>query len=319
MNVRTPVENRMGHDHAEDVTPPSPTQWRKSPGLMVRGGLVGVAEAVPGISGGTVSLVVGIYDRLIDAAGDTISGIKFVLTGRFSKGWATWKTVDWRFILPIIAGMSVGLIAALMTVAPLLEDHPTQTRAVLFGMIAVSVLVPLRMMRQRMRPVDWVLLVAGVVTAAILTSLPQSQVGDPSLWLVLFGTAIAINALVVPGLSGSFILMAMGLYIPVQHAVSDRDMAFIGVFFLGAVIGLSVFVKRLQWLLHHKRQATLAVLAGLMIGSLRALWPWQDDDRMLQAPEGHLGIPILLAIIGALIVTVALIVEARAASKQDES
>lgn len=318
MNVSMPVANRPEEHEPTGAQAPKKTRWRSAPFLAVRGGLVGCAEAVPGISGGTVALIVGLYDRLIDAAGGVVTGMKLVLTGRFSAGITAWRSVDWRFIVPVVVGMFVMLIAALMTVAPLVEAHPTQTRSVLFGMILISVLVPLRMMHQRMRALDWMLAAMGVAVAATLTGLPQTTLVDPSLWLVLIGAAIAINALVVPGLSGAFILMAMGLYVPIQHAVSDRDMAFIGVFFLGALVGLSVFVKRLQWLLHHKRQATLAVLSGLMLGSLRALWPWQTEERDLLGPGDYLAIPILLIIIGALVVTIGLIFESRNSSHSEE-
>jgi putative membrane protein len=186
---------------------------------------------------------------------------------------------------------------------------------VFFGMIVVSVAVPLRLMPGRFRALDGALLVVAAVVGFLLTSLPPGQVDDPSLWFVFLGAAIAINALVLPGVSGSFVLLAMGLYVPVQQALSDRDLAFVGAFVLGAAVGLASFVKLLQWLLHHRRQTTMAVLAGLMIGSLRALWPWQEEDGTLLAPTGSVVVPVLLALAGAAVVAGAMVWEARVARR----
>jgi putative membrane protein len=212
--------------------------------------------------------------------------------------------------------MAVVLLLSLKTIAPLLESHPVPMRALFFGMILVSIAVPLRMMPDRFRVLDGVLLVVGAVAAFLLTGLPEAEIDRPPLWLVFVGAAIAINALVLPGVSGSFVLLAMGLYVPVQHAIDDRNLVFVGVFALGAAIGLGSFVKVLQWLLHHRRQATMAVLAGLMIGSLRSLWPWQTAAHELQAPSGQVLGPILLTLVGAALVFVAMVWEAKQHKKK---
>ncbi|MCB7135125.1 DUF368 domain-containing protein [Cellulosimicrobium marinum] len=292
------------------------TAWRSAPGNAVRGGLVGAAESVPGISGGTIALVVGLYDDLIDAASQLLHAARELVTGvvrRRGVGPAlgALRAVDWPLLVPVLLGMVVVLLLSLQLVAPLLESNPVPVRSVFFGMIVVSVAVPLRLMPGRFRVLDGVLLAVAAVVGFLLTSLPPGQVDDPSLWLVFLGAAVAINALVLPGVSGSFVLLAMGLYVPVQEAVSDRDLAFVGTFVLGAAIGLGSFVKLLQWLLHHRRQATMAVLAGLMIGSLRALWPWQTEDGTLLAPTGSVLGPVLLALAGAAVVLVAMVWEAR--------
>ena len=282
----------------------------------VRGGLVGAAESVPGISGGTVALVVGLYDGLIDAAGQVLRGARELVTGvarRRGAGPAarTLRSVDWPLLVPVLLGMGVVLVLSLQLLAPLLEEHPVPVRSVFFGMILVSVAVPLRLMPHRFRPLDGVLLVAGAAAGFLLTSLPPGHVDDPAPWFVFLGAAVAINALVLPGVSGSFVLLAMGLYVPAQQALADRDLGFVGTFVLGAAVGLGCFVKLLQWLLHHRRQVTMAVLAGLMVGSLRALWPWQTDDGALLAPSGSVLTSVLLALGGAAVVVVALVAEAR--------
>jgi len=296
------------------------TSWRSAPVSAVRGGLVGAAESVPGISGGTIALVVGLYDDLIDAAGQVLHGGRELVSGLVRRrGTApavrALRAVDWPLLVPVLLGMAVVLLLSLRVVAPLLESHPVPVRSVFFGMIVVSVAVPLRLMPGRFRVLDGVLMALAAVAGFLLTSLPPGQVDDPSLWFVFLGAAVAINALVLPGVSGSFVLLAMGLYVPVQQALSDRDLAFVGVFVLGAAVGLGCFVKVLQWLLHHRRQGTMAVLAGLMVGSLRALWPWQEDDGTLLAPTGSVVVPVLLALAGAAVVLVAMAWEARAARR----
>ncbi len=300
------------------VAPPGRTRWAHAPGNAVRGGLVGAAESVPGISGGTIALVVGLYDQLLAAASQVVHAGRELVQGLAARQGVrpaarALRQVDWRFLLPVLGGMVVVLLLALNTIAPLLESHPVPMRALFFGMIAVSVAVPLRMMPHRFRPRDALLLAVGAVAAFLLTGLPPAELADPPLWLVFVGAAVAINALVLPGVSGSFVLLAMGLYIPVQQAVHDRDLAFVGTFLLGATVGLASFVKLLHWLLEHRRQATMAVLAGLMIGSLRALWAWQDERGGLLPPPGAGDVvgAVLLALLGAAVVLVAIWWEAR--------
>jgi putative membrane protein len=305
------------------AAPPTGTPWREAPGLMVRGGLVGAAESVPGISGGTIALVVGLYDRLLAAASQVVHAgrelVQGVAQGRgLRPARRALRAVDWRFLVPVLGGMVVVLLVSLSLLAPLLESQPVPMRALFFGMIAVSVLVPLRMMPRRFRALDAVLLVVAAAAAFALTGLPPSEVTDPSLLYVAFGAALAINALVLPGVSGSFLLVVLGLYLPVQEALSDLDVAFIGAFMVGAAVGLASFVKLLHWLLEQRRQGTMAVLAGLMIGSLRALWPWQDDAGTLQGPPetGTFGV-VLLAFAGALIVGALIWWEAARAAERE--
>lgn len=286
----------------------------------MRGGLVGAAESVPGISGGTIALVVGLYDDLIDAAGQVLHAARELVTGVVRRTGLTtarraWREIDWPLLVPVLLGMVVVLLLSLSFIAPLLESYPVPVRSAFFGMIVVSVAVPLRLMPGRFRVLDGVLLVLAAAAGFFLTGLPPGQVDDPSLWFVFLGAAVAINALVLPGVSGSFVLLAMGLYVPVQQAVADRDLAFVGVFLLGAAVGLGSFVKLLQWLLHHRRQATMAVLAGLMVGSLRALWPWQTEEGALLAPTGSVVVPVLLALAGAAVVLLAMLWEARTARR----
>lgn len=304
----------MAHDATSPADAPTTstltaprTTWSRAPWHAARGGLIGAAESVPGISGGTVALVVGLYDELIAAAAHVVhAGRAFVVGVVRRRGTAeagaALRRVDWRLVLPVLAGMAVVLVLSVRTLAPLLENHPVPTRAVFAGMIAASLAVPLGMMPARPRVRDAAYALVAAVAAFLLTGIPPVAIEEPSLWYVVLGAAIAINALVVPGLSGSALLVVLGLYVPVQAALDGRDAAFVGAFVLGAALGFAAFVRTLQWLLHERRQVTMAVVTGLMIGSLRALWPWQDDDRGLLAPQGDVGQVVALVVAGAVVV-----------------
>lgn len=304
----------------DDAPAVAQATWRDAPGLLLRGGFVGAAEGVPGISGGTIALVVGLFDRLIDSAGQLVHAVRLLVgvvlrRHRLAEVRAALAAIDWRFLAPVLVGMAVVLVATLSTVAPLLKEHPVQVNAVFFGMIAVSILVPISLMPHRFRPRDIALAVVAAALAFGLTSLPHVDIDQPPLWLVLVGAAIAINALVVPGVSGSFVLLTLGLYIPIQEALAERDLVFILTFALGAALGLGSFVKVLQWLLHHRRQVFMATVTGLMVGSLRSLWPWQDGTA-LQAPPDLAGAAVCLALAvgGGAVVALALWWERRHAS-----
>ena len=157
-----------------------------------------------------------------------------------------------------------------------------------------------------------VLAALAAVLAFVLTGLPAAGDAEPQLWFVAVAAAIAICALVLPGVSGSFLLLAMGLYAPTLDAVNDRDLGYLGVFALGAVLGLASFAPLLQWLLERRRQVTLAIMTGLMLGSLRALWPWQTETGGVLAPEGaQLPMVIALVVAGAALVVGLLFVESR--------
>lgn len=154
--------------------------------------------------------------------------------------------------------------------------------------------------------------VLGLIAAAVsmvLTGLPSVDQNNPSLLLVAPAAAVAVCALVLPGVSGSFILVVLGMYEPTLAAVNDRDFVYLGVFVLGAIVGLGLFVGVLEWLLTNHRTVTLVVMTGLMLGSLRALWPWQGEQRELVAPEAGSEGVWLFALAGIAVVVIVLIVE----------
>ncbi|MCM0620381.1 DUF368 domain-containing protein [Nocardioides bruguierae] len=292
---------------------------------LVRGFLIGMAELVPGVSGGTVALVTGVYEQLIGSASHAVSAIKRLVLGpdRVAGFRTEVARTDWWLVVPVLVGMA----AAVLTVAGVMESfvtgHPELARGLFFGLVAVSIVVPLRMLPpagRRHPALEVVLvLVMAAVAFALVSLAGGSSEADPALPVVFVAAAIAICALVVPGVSGSFFLLAVGLYTTTLTAVDERDLGYIAVFGLGAVVGLASFVQLLRWLLEHHRRTTLLVMAGLMIGSLRALWPWQTAEvaadgeahgpGALVAPYDPVLGPVLLGLLGAVVVGVLVLVE----------
>ena len=281
-----------------------------------RGALIGAAEVVPGVSGGTVALVVGVYERLIGSAGHLLTALRVLVSdvprGRgTSAGRAELRQVDWGTVLPVLVAMFAALLTLARVIEPLLEEQPERARALFLGLVLASIVVPARMVH-RWGGREVLLAVVAAVAAVLLTGLPPGTNDDPSMLLVYCSAALAICALVLPGVSGSFLLLSIGVYEPTLSAVNDRDLGYVAVFAAGALTGLALFVKVLQWLLTHRRAATLAVMTGLMVGSLRALWPWQDEDRGLLGPGGDVGPVLGFVVLGLAVVGALLVVEARA-------
>ena len=292
------------------------------PGYLVSGALVGCAEVVPGVSGGTLALVLGLYDRIITGVDHFVRGVVALVRPGQGRSAAAeqMRRVHWSVLVPVAIGMVAAVLLAAAAIEPLLEDYPVGMRALFFGFIAASVAVPLRMADRMAGLRDRAVLVGAAVLAFVLTGLPPSQQSEPNLLLVGLAAAVAVCALVLPGVSGSFFLLSIGLYDPTISAVNDRDLGYLGVFALGLVVGLSSFVRVVRWLLETHRHVTLLAMAGLMVGSLRALWPWQDADRGLLAPSGGLegiGGVVVIALLGAIAVGTLSALDARLSRKAE--
>jgi putative membrane protein len=279
---------------------------------LVRGALIGIAEVIPGLSGGTIALIIGLYRTLIESIADAVGAGLRLIRGDVAGARQLLAHIRWRVLLPVGAGMAAAVVVGAALLEPLVEDYPVQARALFFGLVAMGLVVPIRM-TGRWRLGDAVVAVLAAAAAAILVGLPPGTVADPGP-LQIFGAAgVAVCALVLPGVSGSFLLVSLGMYEPTIAAVNDRDLGYLVVFAAGMAFGLAAFVTFLRWLLENRRHITLVVLTGVMAGSLRALWPWQTDDRDLLAPTGDIAPIIGLAVLGALIVVVLLAAESRLA------
>ncbi|MCY9782590.1 DUF368 domain-containing protein [Nocardiopsis sp. EMB25] len=280
----------------------------------VRGGAVGTSEALPGISGGTVALIVGLYDDLIGGAGHMVSGIKRYVTdvprGRGKeRAQEQFRLVNWSVLVPALVGMPVALILALLLIAPLVEEHTQYAHAVFFGLVLASLWVPYSGSGKPWKAWHYLVALVFAAVAFSLTGLPGANLPvHPA--VVFLVASVAVCALVLPGVSGSFILVTVGLYVPTKDAVAGLDLVYIGAFALGAITGLSLFVKLLQFLLENFHHITLVVLTGLMAGSLRALWPWQTEEREI-LPMTEIPLTVTLMVVGFLIVVAAVVYEHR--------
>lgn len=288
-------------------------------GNLVRGAIMGAVETVPGMSAGTVALVTGVYGRLLDSASHLVSAIKTFLLGpdRLSGARQSLSEVDWKLILPLLIGMAAALFTLAGPISHLVEVHPEPMRALFFGMVLASASVPLRM--AGVKDARWYQILSGVIAGAIafwLVSLTPAAAVHPSPFIIILAAALAVCALLLPGLSGMFVILTFGLYETTLNAVATLDFAYLGIFAIGMVIGLLSIVKGLQWLLTRYHRITLLILTGVMLGAARSLWPWQTADRVLEGPGANWPLALLLGLIGFTVVATFAYVDARLTNKQ---
>ncbi len=282
----------------------------------LRGFLIGLAEIVPGVSGGTVALIVGVYQTLIRSASSLVQALMAGLRSGPSASRDSWRDISWSIVLPVGVGMVTGIFLGAWLLEPVLEDYPVLTRAVFAGLILASLWVPLQMVGSRWTPALVLAALASASAVFFALGLPGASLPSDSLLWVAPAAALAVCALVLPGVSGSYLLLTLGMYEPTLSAVNDRDVAYLAVFVLGALLGLGLFVRGLQWLLANHFAITLAIMTGLMLGSLRALWPWQGPTGELLAPGSDVAMVAILASAGFLVV-VGMIVTQRALARSE--
>ena len=253
---------------------------------------MGGADIIPGVSGGTMALIVGIYRDLIDAISDGASVVVLALRGRFPEAWAGVKAMHWALLLPVAAGILVAIVIGSLFIPELLERYPVECRALFFGLVAASLAIPWRERRESHASHIAVAVVAAAI-AFVLVGLPRSgDAADPSLWRVAGTAAVAINAMILPGVSGAFLLEVFGLYRPTLEALRSLDVPYVLAFVGGAAVGIGLAAKGLSYLLDRHHDLTMTVLVGLLAGSLRALWPWvgqaehvSSDGTVEQVPD----------------------------------
>lgn len=251
-------------------------------GLFARGIAMGAADIVPGVSGGTVALMTGIYDRLIRAivAVDR-DCLGLLIGGRLS---AVWHRIDGVFLLPLLLGIVTAIFALASTIHWLLEAYPQPLWAFFSGLILASGMLLLRdeVLLNRVDRVLWFSL--GVVIAVVIAFMPPLAMmsGLPGLFVA---GAIAICAMILPGISGSFMLLLMGMYAPVLAAVKNIEIVNLMVFAAGCVSGLASFSRLLDALLRSYRMSAMAFLCGVLMGSLVAVWPWRRTLEVVISGE----------------------------------
>ena len=242
---------------------------------FVRGVAMGAADVVPGVSGGTVALLLGVYEQLVDTIRDGSIALGRMSRGEVREGFGDLRRLDWWFLAPLVAGMLVTITALAGVIQALLENYPEELAGLFLGLVAASLVVAARM------PVAWSSLQVGSATLAavvlfVVLGFSGGPVADPSP-MALFGAgAVAVCAWILPGISGAFLLLMLGMYQGVLDAVDDGIFGDLAMVAAGAVVGLALFSMILGRLLERHRDTVLAVLVGLMAGSLRVLWPWPN-------------------------------------------
>lgn len=249
-----------------------------------RGFAMGAADVVPGVSGGTIALVFGIYTRLVDTVRDGARALGRLLRGDLRGAWSKVRFIDWPFLIPLLTGILVAVVTLASVIEHQLEENPEEMAGIFFGLVAASTVVAWRLLKRRDAPRMAVMAVTAVVVFVAL-GWQSGPVVDPSPLAFLGAGMVAICAMILPGVSGSFLLLMLGMYGAVINAIDDRAFDDAAVFALGAVIGLAIFSTFLGWLLDSAFDWVMPVLIGLMLGSLRVLWPWPNGVGVISENE----------------------------------
>lgn len=250
--------------------PPQRT-FKDYAGLTLRGLFIGAADVVPGVSGGTMAFILGIYDELINAIRSAVPFLQNLARRRWREAW---QILPWRFLLAVGLGVALAIISLAGFLEWALEEHPDYVFALFFGLIVTSLFVVQKRVKQ------WgvgavVGALVATVGAYILVGLTPAETPN-ELWFIFFSGAIAICAMILPGISGAFILLLLGKYQFMLTALRTLDLPVIVVFMAGAAVGIISFSSILRWLLDHHHDLTVAILLGFMLGSLRKVWPWKE-------------------------------------------
>jgi len=277
--------------------------------VSARGFAMGAADVVPGVSGGTMAFILGIYDELLDAINSVdVAFLRRILTFKWKEAFAEFP---WKFLLALGLGIGTAILTLAHTLHWALENHPVYIWAFFFGLIVASIVT----VRKRVKSWSVINIIAALVAAVgayILVGLTPSETPHTPLLLFLSG-AIAICAMILPGISGAFILVLLGKYTYVLGAVKNFDFLTIGLVGVGAVVGLLAFVRLLRWMLNKNHDLVVSILLGFMLGSLRKVWPWKvlepisetfikETNFIPAAFNGEVAFAILLMALGVVLV-----------------
>lgn len=232
---------------------------------------MGAADVVPGISGGSIALITGIYEKLLESINAIdLEAFRMLTSGQIRQ---LWEKVNGTFLVSVLLGILTSLISLANLIIYLIQVHPIPVWSFFCGLIIISALLILREV-QRWTVVAILALPLGIGLAYLITGL--NPVSTPNSAVVLFGSGmIAICAMILPGISGSFLLLVMGKYEYILNALTERDVLTLGIFAMGCVVGLLSFSRLIAWLLRNYHAITIALLSGFMLGSINKIWPWK--------------------------------------------
>jgi putative membrane protein len=242
--------------------------------IVAKGFCMGTADVVPGVSGGTMAFILGIYQRLLAAIrAFDLTALKLVMTGRFAEAV---RHVDLVFLLALFGGiaLALGVFTRVIPLPRLIVTHSQYIYALFFGLIAASIVVLLRGLAQ-INGMEWAALLGGAIAGGLIVTLVPTQTPDTS-WFVFIAGAIAISAMILPGISGSFILLVLQKYAYIFDAVGRLELSILIPFGLGCMTGLMAFSRVLTWLMAHYYRYTLVAICGILIASMWKIWPFQE-------------------------------------------
>jgi len=252
--------------------------------LMLKGMGMGAADVVPGVSGGTIAFITGIYEELINSI-KSINGtaLKLFFSGEFIKFW---KAINGSFLISVFIGIGISVFSLAKGLEYLLNNFPILVWSFFFGLIVASAIYVARTI-DKWNLQTIIAGLAGIVVAYLITILSPAEANTGYFFIFLSGS-IAICAMILPGISGSFILVLLGMYKFILEAVGNLEIAVILTFLVGAAIGIIAFSNVLSWLLKKYHNLTIAVLAGFMVGSLNKVWPWKEVTETIIDRHGEL-------------------------------
>lgn len=243
--------------------------------ISLKGIAMGAADVVPGVSGGTIAFIVGIYEELLNSIKSiNISSLKLLFTGKIA---AFWKAINGNFLFALVAGIAISIFSLAKVITYLLITHPILVWAFFFGLVLASTWI----VSKDIKKWNWktiLCFIVGAVIAFYITVATPAETPN-SLWFIFLCGAIAICAMILPGISGSFILVLLGKYFFIMESVQNLNLMVILVFATGAVIGITSFSRLLSYALNNFYDVTIAVLAGFMLGSLNKVWPWKETTE----------------------------------------
>jgi len=239
--------------------------------LYLKGVAMGGADVIPGVSGGTIAFITGIYERLLNAI-KSIDLVALKLLLRFDiKGF--WDKIDGTFLIVLFLGIATSIFSLAKLITFLLITYPIQVWSFFFGLIIISAILVAKSIHH-WKPIDFIAVTLGIVIAYLITAASPATTSDSLLFIFVSG-AVAISAMILPGISGSFILLLMGKYQYMMQALTEFNLPVILVFISGCIVGLLAFASGISWMLKKFYNPTIALLAGFMVGSLNKVWPWK--------------------------------------------
>ena len=265
--------------------------------LFFKGVFMGIADAMPGISGGTIALLLGIYEELIRS----ISELKLSLFFELKKGFNPfWKKLNGNFLLALVSGIGISLISFVKISANFLESFPLYIWSFFLGLIFATVNVIYKLINQ-WSSLNFFFLIISIIFSYFLSSFSIYETDEISLLYILFSGVIASSAMILPGISGSLILVILGVYAYLIKSLDNLEMIVIFTFMSGALVGLLGFSRILKYLFNKHRDTTYTIMLGLVIGSIEKVWPW-NKSFSTELSNLNLFLSISLVILGFIIV-----------------